>query len=189
MAPPWVERNSTLACKSIAFLRAASKPILCFHQIEEASAMTAFWKNLQRLALGQLFNGGYLGGRAGTLPSRNAQRHSGRPQGRGRTSATSVRPTRGLRPASERLHVPPSTTSPSVLRSGSSALRRRVAGGPFAAGTCETKHETRRKRRLRRQQPDASVAPGVFAYCVAFVARSFYDLAIRRCKPGPARWP
>jgi len=28
-----------------------------------------------------------------------------------------------------------------------------------------------------------------FAYCVAFVARSFYDLAIRRCKPGPARWP
>jgi hypothetical protein len=28
-----------------------------------------------------------------------------------------------------------------------------------------------------------------FAFCVAFVARSFYDLAIRRCKPGPARWP
>jgi hypothetical protein len=28
-----------------------------------------------------------------------------------------------------------------------------------------------------------------FAYCVAFVARSFFDLAIRRCKPGPARWP
>ena len=35
--------------------------------------MTAFWKNLHGLALGQLFNGGYLGGRAGTLPSRNAQ--------------------------------------------------------------------------------------------------------------------
>jgi hypothetical protein len=27
------------------------------------------------------------------------------------------------------------------------------------------------------------------AFCVAFVARTFYDLAIRRCKPGPARWP
>ena len=35
--------------------------------------MTAFWKNLQALALGQLFNGGYLGGRVGTLPSRDAQ--------------------------------------------------------------------------------------------------------------------
>ncbi len=35
--------------------------------------MTAFWKNLQALALGQLFNGGYLGGRAAALPSHNAQ--------------------------------------------------------------------------------------------------------------------
>jgi hypothetical protein len=55
------------------FFAGAGKPILCFHQIEEASAMTAFWKNLQALALGQLFNGGYLGGRTAALPPRDAQ--------------------------------------------------------------------------------------------------------------------
>jgi hypothetical protein len=38
----------------------AGKPILSFHQNEEASAMSAFWTHLQRLAQGQLFNGGYL---------------------------------------------------------------------------------------------------------------------------------
>lgn len=35
--------------------------------------MTAFWKNLQALALGQLFNGGYFGGRTAALPPRDAQ--------------------------------------------------------------------------------------------------------------------
>jgi hypothetical protein len=55
------------------FFAGAGKPILCFHQIEEASAMTAFWKNLQALALGQLFNGGYFGGRTAALPPRDAQ--------------------------------------------------------------------------------------------------------------------
>jgi hypothetical protein len=55
------------------FFARSGKPILCFHQIDEALAMTAFWKNLHSLALGQLFNGGYLGGRAGTAPARNAQ--------------------------------------------------------------------------------------------------------------------
>jgi len=36
------------------------KPILSFHQNAEGKHMTAFWKNLQQLAHGQLFNGGYL---------------------------------------------------------------------------------------------------------------------------------
>jgi hypothetical protein len=43
--------------------------------------------------------------------------------------------------------------------------------------TCEDKNRTRPSRLA------------FFAFCLAFVARSFYDLAIRRCKPGPARWP
>jgi hypothetical protein len=37
------------------------KPILCVNQNAEALHMTTFWKNLQQLAHGQLFNGGYLG--------------------------------------------------------------------------------------------------------------------------------
>jgi len=37
------------------------KPILCFHQTAEGPYMATFWKNLQQLAHGQLFNGGYLG--------------------------------------------------------------------------------------------------------------------------------
>ena len=37
------------------------KPILSFHQNAEGMNMSAFWKNLQQLAHGQLFNGGYLG--------------------------------------------------------------------------------------------------------------------------------
>jgi hypothetical protein len=36
------------------------KPILSFHQNAEGMNMTSFWKNLQQLAHGQLFNGGYL---------------------------------------------------------------------------------------------------------------------------------
>jgi hypothetical protein len=36
------------------------KPIFHFHQNAEGKHMTAFWKNLQQLAHGQLFNGGYL---------------------------------------------------------------------------------------------------------------------------------
>jgi hypothetical protein len=42
------------------FFARASKPILCFHQIEEATDMAAFWTHLHRLAQGQLFNGGHL---------------------------------------------------------------------------------------------------------------------------------
>jgi len=37
------------------------KPILSFHQNAEGLQMSTFWKNLQQLAHGQLFNGGYLG--------------------------------------------------------------------------------------------------------------------------------
>jgi hypothetical protein len=36
------------------------KPILRFNQNAEDLHMTSFWKNLQQLAHGQLFNGGYL---------------------------------------------------------------------------------------------------------------------------------
>jgi len=36
------------------------KPILCFDQNAEGRHMSTFWKNLQQLAQGQLFNGGYL---------------------------------------------------------------------------------------------------------------------------------
>ena len=36
------------------------KPILCVNQNAEGLHMTTFWKNLQQLAHGQLFNGGYL---------------------------------------------------------------------------------------------------------------------------------
>jgi hypothetical protein len=36
------------------------KPILCVNQNAEGLHMTTFWKNLQQLANGQLFNGGYL---------------------------------------------------------------------------------------------------------------------------------
>jgi len=43
--------------------------------------------------------------------------------------------------------------------------------------TCDDKRRTRPSRLA------------FFAFCVAFVVRSFYDLAIRRCKPGPVRWP
>ena len=35
--------------------------------------MTAFWKNLQRLALGQLFNGGYLRADYETPDARTSQ--------------------------------------------------------------------------------------------------------------------
>ena len=55
------------------FFTRVYKPILSFHQNAEGMNMTSFWKNLQQLAHGQLFNGGYLGGRAAALPSRNAQ--------------------------------------------------------------------------------------------------------------------
>ena len=42
------------------FFARGYKPILCFHQNAEGLKMTTFWKNLQQLAHGQLFNGGYL---------------------------------------------------------------------------------------------------------------------------------
>jgi len=44
----------------------------------------------------------------------------------------------------------------------------------------------RKQRRSRKGKRDAGVR---VAFLAAFVVRSFYDLAIRRCKPGPARWP
>ncbi len=55
-------------------------------------------------------------------------------------------------------------------------------------------HAKRNMKRIENQTcEDNSRTPpsrlALFAYCVAFVARSFYDLAIRRCKPGPAKWP
>jgi hypothetical protein len=43
------------------FFTRGYKPILPFHQTAEGPNMTTFWKNLQQLAHGQLFNGGYLG--------------------------------------------------------------------------------------------------------------------------------
>jgi hypothetical protein len=55
-------------------------------------------------------------------------------------------------------------------------------------------HAKRNMKRFEKQicEDSSRTRPSrlaYFAYCVAFVARSFYDLAIRRCKPGPARWP
>jgi hypothetical protein len=43
------------------FFTRGYKPIFSFHQTAEGLHMTDFWKNLQQLAHGQLFNGGYLG--------------------------------------------------------------------------------------------------------------------------------
>jgi len=42
------------------FFARRHKPILCVNQNAEGLHMTTFWKNLQQLAHGQLFNGGYL---------------------------------------------------------------------------------------------------------------------------------
>ena len=42
------------------FFTRGYKPILSFHQNAEVLQMSTFWKNLQQLAHGQLFNGGYL---------------------------------------------------------------------------------------------------------------------------------
>ena len=42
------------------FFSACYKPILSVNQNAEGLHMTTFWKNLQQLAHGQLFNGGYL---------------------------------------------------------------------------------------------------------------------------------
>jgi hypothetical protein len=42
------------------FFARRHKPILCVNQNAEGRHMTTFWKNLQLLAQGQLFNGGYL---------------------------------------------------------------------------------------------------------------------------------
>lgn len=42
------------------FFTRGYKPILSVNQNAEGLNMTTFWKNLQQLAHGQLFNGGYL---------------------------------------------------------------------------------------------------------------------------------
>ncbi|HEY2395042.1 MAG TPA: hypothetical protein VGH81_03535 [Rudaea sp.] len=55
--------------------------------------------------------------------------------------------------------------------------------GPRAAANSAMK---RKQRRTRRKKLDAR-ARAVFL--AGFVVRSFYYLAIRRCKPGPVRWP
>jgi hypothetical protein len=63
------------------------------------------------------------------------------------------------------------------------------------AGTCVTVAGSRvaansgMKRKPRRARNARRGAAAHVAFLVAFVVRSFYDLAIRRCKPGPARWP
>lgn len=65
----------------------------------------------------------------------------------------------------------------------------------LAAGTCVTvtggrvaanSGMKRQPRRLRSARGDAAAR---VAFLAAFVVRSVYDLAIRRRKPGPARWP
>jgi hypothetical protein len=55
-------------------------------------------------------------------------------------------------------------------------------------------HAKRNMKRIEKQrcEDNSRTRPSrlaLFAYCIAFIARSFYDLAIRRCKPGPVRWP
>jgi hypothetical protein len=55
-------------------------------------------------------------------------------------------------------------------------------------------HAKRNMKRIETQtcednRPTPPSRLALLAYCVAFVARSFYDVAIRRCKPGPAKWP
>ena len=66
-----MEFNSGL--QKYRFFARAGKPILWFHQFEEASAMSAFWNNLHRLVQGQLFNGGYLQGGSATALARKSQ--------------------------------------------------------------------------------------------------------------------
>jgi hypothetical protein len=58
-----------------------------------------------------------------------------------------------------------------------------AVAGPRMAANSGTKHKQRRRREGKRE------AGARVAFLAAFVVRSFYDLAIRRCKPGPARWP
>jgi hypothetical protein len=55
--------------------------------------------------------------------------------------------------------------------------------GPHAAANCGMKRKPRRKRKAQRS------AGARAAFLAGFVVRSFYDLAIRRCKPGPVKWP
>jgi hypothetical protein len=45
---------------------------------------------------------------------------------------------------------------------------------------------SRRERTARRSSAAHGHRIGAF---VMFVLRTFYVLAIRRCKPGPVRWP
>lgn len=65
----------------------------------------------------------------------------------------------------------------------------------LVAGTCVTVAGPRvaansgMKRKPRRMRNGKRDAAARVAFLAAFVVRSFYDLAIRRCKPGPARWP
>ena len=54
---------------------------------------------------------------------------------------------------------------------------------PRAAANASIKCKPRRKRNGGRH------AGARAAFLAAFVLRSFYDLAIRRSKPGPVRWP
>jgi hypothetical protein len=62
-------------------------------------------------------------------------------------------------------------------------------------GTCVTVHGPRTaanagiKRKPRRKRNGRHHAAVNATFLAAFVLRSFYDLAIRRCKPGPVRWP
>ena len=57
-----------------------------------------------------------------------------------------------------------------------------VAGARVAANS----GMKRKPRRVRNARRDAAAR---VAFLAAFVMRSVYDLAIRRRKPGPARWP
>ena len=58
-----------------------------------------------------------------------------------------------------------------------------TVAGPRVAANSAMK---RKQRRMRKANRDVGVRA---AFLAAFVVRSFYDLAIRRRKPGPARWP